>query len=61
MWVGTSVYDQEQIMRDRVDSILKTIRKEGYNPTLGAHYNQLMAELHQVQDIINVLEQLEEE
>ena len=57
MWVGVTIYEKEQILRDRVDQVLKTIRKDGYNPTLGVHYNELMAELHAVQKEITSLEE----
>ena len=60
MWVGVTIYEKEQILRDRVNSVLKSIRAEGAKASLLAHYSQLMRELHEVQDIITALEQLED-
>ena len=56
-----TIYDRERMLRDRLNQILVAIHKDGYNPTLGVHYNELMAELHEVQDAITSLEQLDDE
>ena len=52
-----TIYDQERTLRDRLNQVLVAIHKDGYNPTLGVHYNELIAELHEVQNTITSLEQ----
>ena len=60
MWVGVTIYEQERILRQKVNEILKLIRDDGAKPHYLAHYSQTLRELHEAQDIITSLEEHED-
>ena len=51
-----TIYDDEQRLSERMDAVLRQIRNDGYTPTLGVDYNEIIRELNDVRDRITALE-----
>ena len=54
-----TIYDHEQALRNRLDSVLRTIRNQGANGFILAEYSRVFRELSDIQEQITTLEDAE--